>query len=227
MRVLPMERLFLLNRHYTDVELGLNRPVSCRATTLRRDRTRPTPIHIKAGSHVNVCELLGVSKDEARRVVESSSDYISLRISQRLSLIDPDESFERWTLGDYEKVPAVMREEPYEIRRSTRGKHLPPELDEFGEPIPKETATVESVRRPVHSSAPTGGEAPPDGGVLDEAKEPAAAGALDPGVREAIADSTPSTKWDRERLVAFAVARGIIVPDGMSKNAILRKLRGL
>ena len=40
-----------------------------------------------------------------------------------------------------------------------------------------------------------------------------------------ISDSMPSARWSRERLLQYAEDRGIKIPENMSRNAILKKLR--
>lgn len=40
-------------------------------------------------------------------------------------------------------------------------------------------------------------------------------------------DAVPSTKWSKDRLFAYAKEKGLSVTDDMSKNALLRKIRGV
>lgn len=222
-----MPRLILQNDSETDVDLSLNKQVSCGQTTLRKNRFRLTPCHIKAGGYIDVCVLLEMDVASAREVVESSHDYKMLHLHRHLHLVDLDETLAKWQAGEHPPVvESEPWEEPYESRRSTRGAHLPPELDEFGEPIPGVPQT-NSARARASAALPKASPDDPTTTPVIDAAEPAAAGALDPGIRAALADSIPTTKWDKTKLLEYARAKGLTIPDDMSKNSILRKLRGL
>lgn len=58
-----------------------------------------------------------------------------------------------------------------------------------------------------------------------EENGPAPTGTLEPGLKDMIVDTIPSTRWTQERLAEHAVKLGIDI-KGLSKNAILRKIRG-
>lgn len=49
---------------------------------------------------------------------------------------------------------------------------------------------------------------------------------LDPSLREQISDNVPSTRWSKEQLDAYAKKKGLNTVE-LSKNATLRKLRGM
>lgn len=50
---------------------------------------------------------------------------------------------------------------------------------------------------------------------------------LEPGLREEVSASLPSTKWTKQQLLEYALERGLNVTEDSSKNQILRRIRGL
>lgn len=63
--------------------------------------------------------------------------------------------------------------------------------------------------------------------MLEEKSSEEANLAKDAGISPSvdISDSMPSARWSRERLMQYAEDRGIKIPETMSRNAILKKLR--
>lgn len=68
---------------------------------------------------------------------------------------------------------------------------------------------------------------------IDEATALADGPSIDPNIKEnteaaALLDAMPSTKWNREQLLEYCIAQGVTgVDETTSKNALLRKIRGL
>ena len=182
-----MDKLLLINRYQTDIELSLAKMVSVRATTLRHDRERMTPLRIPSGQSVDICKFLGMSKDEAKAVLQASPDYVRMHSRGKMVL-----------LSDEEHAVHIETERP--------------------KIVPKAVQVETEVRD--YSVVP--------GDTLDPPADaqPAQTDGLDPAVKQQFSDNLPSTRWDRERLAEYAKGKGIEVYDGMSKNAILRKIRG-
>lgn len=241
-------RLLLCNHYHTDLEINLLQP--------RGRRLQVFGCRVPAGGAVDVCARLGLSKFEARIIVEASPDYINFHARNRMvELVDPAEQ------------PALVdsREAKRQgIIQALKEMGAPPSGVLIGPPegmgIEEHQATLDKMftARLLRPSTPVGGDPSPEAPtekvmnpviarmleeqelgdgplpelveetlVEKEAAQPDAVSALDPGVKEALTDNMPSSRWSREKLAEYAKAKGLDVPDDMSKNAILRKLRGV
>lgn len=189
--------LLLVNHYHTDIDLTLLQPKGRRMQTYG--------CRIPASGALDICARLGMPKDEARVIVETSPDYIAFHSRNRMvELVDPTE-------------PSQQSETP------VGGDPLPPVFEpKILNPV---IARLLDEQRLSEEPLPMLAEELVDSDT--DIAQPEATGALDPGVKDALADSMPSSRWSREKLIDFANAKGLDISDDMSKNAILRKLRGV
>lgn len=236
-------RLLLCNHHFTDLEFSF---------LWSRGRRQPTvPCRVPFCGLVDIGVLLPeLTKEQARAVIEASPDFIKARAALRVELIDESNPPEVRIPdvvsmahdGSLQLVPlgSTLDTQPGD-RPPMGGDPLPPinHADELPLPPWPRTTKEDGQRMIAEEKAATAafleaqarsrGEAVPDGApdaqALAETGEPEAAGALEPGMKDLLADTIPSTRWSAEKLAEYAMARGLDV-KGMSKNAILRKIRG-
>ena len=202
------EQLFLLNTQGTQLLLNLEHPRSVASATLRRGRTQPTPVTIKAGGRLELCSFFELSKAEVLQIVEKSEELSRLPPGV-VRVFDPEAPKQRPHPSQI--ITPTREAEKEEQWRRARRKELEDEM---------KAAKQGKQKLGVKTSTPQFDEDDPS----DDSSGPAPGEALEPGMVSQFSDSLPSTKWTKTQLVEYATAKGLDV-EGLSKNAILRKLR--
>lgn len=241
-------RLLLHNRSpiKTHLLLELNYPLHRRAPT--------TAVRLPHNGFVDVCQVLKLNRFEARRVVESSHDYQVFRGRLWVDLVD--DLGEMLTPGETSDTTNMTDDKKHELK-SLVEKHTPHLMStlnevidkaEFGAPPPADT-TPPNIPIQVTQVLPPHADAQmkklmdlhdqPEKQltyldessrlelVEDEAKTAQTLDALEAGHLPKAGDLTPSSKWTREDLFAYAQRKGLDVNETMGKNLLLRKIRGL
>jgi hypothetical protein len=233
-------RLLLVNHADSAMELSF---------PWRRGPRRPFVFaRVPLNGVVDIAEVFPeLSKDQARVVIENSPDYIRFRTKFLVELVDessppPDRRLPPVveTKTGFNVLPIDSPEMP---PMPPNGDPEPAPYHPFTPPMPIERGVTreraaeilaqEKAAAEAYQKAQKAHEAgdlapmtmPPSSSEAAESGEPTATGGLEPGMKEQLADSIPSTRWSQERLTAYAAEKGIDV-TGLSKNAVLRKIRG-
>lgn len=229
-----MTRLLLVNHTTSDVLLDLVWPLHKNSPT--------TPCKVPVNG---VLEVLGLfptlAKAEVKSIVLSSPDYQAAYVKRLVELYDEADAVPETESPPLRNGLVELPSPPPVIELAPIGDPSPPSTHPDTLPLPSQPGTtredgqkmIENEKRIAAAfqeaqklSRGDGVRPAPSPMELDgDEKEPAASGTLDPGVKELLVDTIPSTRWSHERLVEHAQAKGIDT-KGMSKNAILRRLRG-
>lgn len=213
-----MDRLLIVNQHDTTIVLDIAYAKSVAAATMRRGRVIPTTVTIPVNGAVNLCEVLNVSKAEALQIVESSPNIDRMwHRGNMIRVVDPDIADAARAARKAASLVETMAATPPTTQEHVFQARIAPVLPSAAAHVP---------------TAAHGSDAPTSPGMttaFDDGttQEIAPTGALDPNLRQVASDAIPSTRWERERLIDYARTRGLEIPDDMSKNAVLRKLRGV
>lgn len=218
--------LWLQSATHMNVSLTLQHVRGVASPGLRRG-VALTSVCVPAGGHVDLCRVLGVSLEEAKKILEGSPEYQLHRAKQRVYALEYP------PLTAPVGPPVVVQAPPAPQDRTPRLVPVPsvtPEPvvaqvdgdgdgdedeDEDGAPVPTLPTELDGVSEPL-------GEMPlppaPIGAVADMA------GPSDDAEVE-IPLTEPSMDWTEEQLRAYAIARGIDVAKTRSKTGILRAIR--
>lgn len=202
------KKIFLLNTRNTQLLLNLELQRSVASATLRRGRTQPTPIRLPPSGRVELCAYLGLSKEEVLAVLEKSKELKSFQ-NGSIRILDPDAPRQKAKPKDIITLTDAAKKE--ELWREKRRKEL--EAEKLAQSRGKDKLDMQVGMDLVITD-----------NQEEETSGPVAGEALEPGMMEKMSDALPSTKWTKTQLANYARERGIDV-DGLSKNAILRKIR--
>lgn len=231
-------KLLLVNNYQTDLEVNLLFPKGRRVLTIG--------CRVPVGQAVDVCARLNLPKMEARAIVEASPDYITMFSRGRMvELVDVEQTVKEETTAREEKrrqtyrklvdcgiTPSGILVGPPEGMSTEKYEKV---LDKmFETPPPRPVYVPDEVKVPAVQAAPiVKNEVPsiaaaelPSETLTESTITASSSEALEPGVREALSDAIPSTRWSKEKLLEHARSKNLDVSEEMSKNALLRKIRG-
>lgn len=205
---------------------------------LKRGRRHMMTLKIEPKCTVELCAELEIDKAEALEIVENSADITAMREKGLLTVIDTDAEADartveeaarrlsthkkdgrlEWLVDTARKMERAGVSPDYEAHKALLDDVIVKSLSAEG----KKHRERNEVRR-----EELGNELGNDVERSTTSSTNITSDALDPSIREALTDNTPSSKWTRDRLMEHAKSKGIEVRDGDSKNRILRKLRGM
>lgn len=191
---------------------------------------------------LSLVEVEAKSERDARRGSQKPEEALSLAERRRLEELAKLELTDTPISGLLEGPPPGVSDEEY-VKLLDKMVN-PPKPAPIGDPTPPKpqapvrNAVVERLteqmrqmkandpeyRFELMEKAAATGQAVDDSVDVSKA-DTGSSGDLDPGARAQLADTIPSTRWDRERLLEYARSRGLQVPDDAAKNFILRKIR--
>lgn len=228
--------LLLVNRHpdaNVSLLLELAKPLHRNAQT--------TAVRVEHNKLCDICAILSTDKVTARNIVESSEDYIKMRAKAWIDLVDTEETIEDTKarrLLEIEKMKDAVISDPVSAQTSSSAVVAPLPVQGTSEPPPDiKMAPLPYVPQHYKEKLIGDGERMPPTFITVDPSDPSrmesdsqlaeTGDALEGSVRAQVDDAIPSSKWPREKLLEYAKKRGMDVPDNMSKNAILRKIRGV
>lgn len=240
-------RLLLINIHNSDLIINLAKYRSARASTLRQNREFALSVKLPFAGTIDLCRYLEVDLDEARKIIAESGDVQLMLKRGQLVVSEPLISEaklrrreELARLRDQAKeerqanalvIAAQARAEEIERakkdavsnyieeqRQNRMSRQRKPETrtvddsfvqtrDDKGRPLPAQDAEERTET------------------TADEDRKREATPSI--ALAQQLDDNMPSSRWTQEKLLNYARSKGIQVVDGASKNAILRKIRGL
>ena len=204
--------------------------------TLRKNQVAPTPIHLRPNSMVNLCEYLEMSRAQVWEVIADSPEVLRFQKLGLVEIIDPqniatltevvaqaaiqstvhDDAMSAAQESVATKDLARLTAPSSETRRDYR-------IDQQAEFDRRRAEEIELMHldEPQLPAVAVSGTFEPQVIVDDDSL---AASVAEQNAKSM--DTSPSSKWPMDKLVAYANERGIKT-DGMGKTIILRKLRDL
>lgn len=211
------------------------------SATLRRNRgaSQPATLRFPAKSDIDLAARLELPPEEVTKIWEQSvrpghKDLVRINKSTgdsaRLGIVRPGDG-----LPTSPEVPKQAGAAPDSIGSASSKTEAAPKADPKPMRGPVKAGRIAGRAQSAMSVA----KAPPRKAKLGERQisDEKASSSEDETLVKATSGldlgsvtldaATPSTRWSKEQLLEHARSRGLQVTDDMSKNAILRKLRGM
>lgn len=190
------QTLWLQNSTSSNVSLHLHQLRSPASPGFRRGMLL-MPVNVPAGGHYDVCKGLGVSYDEAVKIVDASPEYHLHNKKGRIyKLPQPP-------IPQPVAAPVLPTSEPESPFAADPAAQLGPRDDE---PAAADVTVPEDAETTAAAGVPQGEF-------------------LVPGPETAVPLSEPSMEWSEDQLRAYAEKKGIDVTKLKSKTAVLRAIR--